>query len=557
MPPALIVTRPTRTALGLPSRIAESLGDRPVIAHTLQRIARVPGVDRLVLVHPADDDPRPLIAPFVEGIGKPVEYHADPDQLIDPAGKKWPVARAFALTSWRGGLGQATCYDELLPARPLFSAMQRFNAESALLLGADWPLIDPDLAAAVLDNHRSAPDQLKLCFTQAPPGLAPVAVHRDILQQLAEHPGSGLGPLLGYNPQRPALDPISKDVNSPIPHAVRDAHHRFILDSPRTARLIHQLARHLGDQLPDADASRIAAAVSECDLEQALPQQVTLELTPHRPAPGRITPQHHATLDRPPVDLDLARRIIDQLDPDTALRLGGLGDALLHPHWQAIAQHAADRVLCVALDTDLLSTSEITHHPSPIAPLPDETLDQLLAAPLGLVTVRLNADSAAVYQELMGIDGFPAVMDNLKRLHNRRADTPTPAVPWIVPRLAKTAANLTDMETFFERWLRLFGTAVIEPTSCGCGLMPDLAPVPMHPPARVPCRQLGGRLSVLANGKVALCDQDWQARDPLGDAITEPLAAIAARAHDKRAAHHAGQFAELTLCGQCTEWHRP
>jgi hypothetical protein len=590
---ALVPTRLTTTALGLPSLAGSRLLDRPVLVHTLQRVARIEGVTRIVVVHPADETPFDLLAPYADAIAAPIDFHPDPAGLTDAATRKWAVARSVALTSWRGGLGQATCYDELLPAGPLADAAERGDAEAVLLVGGDWPLVDPALGSAVLANHRSAPDQLKLCFTQAPPGLAPVVVHRDVLRQLADHPGSGIGPLLGYNPQRPALDPISKDVNTPIPHAVRDCRRRFIHDSPRTAATTHRLARRLGEQLLDADASAIVAAVAEALADRAdaaqlahvggadpaaeLPQHVTLELTPERPASGPVTAGHHVTIDRPPISLDLARRLIDQLAPDTALRLGGLGDALLHPQWRAIVEHAAARCLSVAVETDLLVVADGGRegHPAsrsgttglaapprladgvPADPLSEATIEALLASPIDLLSVRLNADSAAVYREMMGVDGFAAVMDNLKRLHNRRAGRLDATPTWIVPRLAKTTANLRDMETFFERWLRLFGSAVIEPATCGCGLMPDASPVPMHPPARVPCRQLGGRLTLLSTGVVALCDQDWLARDPLGDAAVEPLADLAARAIDRQAAHRDRRYAELTLCGQCTQWHRP
>ncbi|MEO0965901.1 MAG: hypothetical protein AAFY08_12370 [Planctomycetota bacterium] len=559
MPPALVVTRPTRTALGLTARLGDRLLDRPVIVHTLQRLARIAAVDRLVLVHPAGDDPRPLVEPFADSIGKPIAYHADAEHLRNGTTDKWAIGRAFALACWRGGLGQATCYDELLPAGPLVDAAEKYNAESVLLVGADWPLVDPALGAAVLDNHLTAPEQLKLCFTQAPPGLSPIALHRDVLRQLADHPGSGIGPILGYNPHSPAMDPISKDVNTAIDHRVRDTYRRLIHDTPRAAELIDRLARRLGESLLDADAMAVAQAIAELDHadDVSLPQQVTLELTPRRPAAGRVAPQHHVDLDRGPIEVDLARRVIDQLAPDTALRLGGLGDALLHPDWQAIADYAAERVLCVALDTDLLATHDHPLTDNPPTPLPDAALAALVNGSIDLITVRLNADSAAVYRDLMGVDGFSAVMDHLKRLHNLRAETANPQLPWIVPRLAKTTANLTDMETFFERWLRLFGTAVIEPASCGCGLMPDLGPVPMHPPARTPCRQLGGRLSVLSDGAIALCDQDWLGRDALGNAADAPLVELVAGFADRQAAHDQGRVAELTLCGQCTEWHRP
>ncbi|MEO0588273.1 MAG: hypothetical protein AAF078_11600, partial [Planctomycetota bacterium] len=560
MPPALVVARPKHTFLGLPARLDDTLGDRTVLAATLTRLAAAKQVDRIVVVHPASQPVDDLIAPVRESLGKPLDTFADPADLDDPAVKRWAVARSFALTSWRGGLGQASCYDELLPAGPLVAAMEQLNATSALLCGADWPLVDPALADAVIERHLSAPTDMKLCFTQAPPGLAPVAAHIDLLRQLATNDGAGIGPVLGYNPQHPALDPISKDVNVAASPRVRDTYRRFIADTPRTAHhlaaVVAQLVAQLGSAwlTASADAIADAAATVELNAQRAdpgrLPQQVTLELTPRRLPNGPITPQHFHAIDRPPLDTDAALRIIDQLEPDTALCLGGLGDALLHPQWRRIAEHAQPRVLSVTLDTDLLA--DAAHDPAaldpsrPVPPLADDTLAALADGPIDIVTVRLNADTAVVYEELMGVDAFANAMENLRRLHAARAATGQPHLPWIVPRLAKVTANLKDMETFFERWLQLVGSAVIEPFTDGAGLIPDLSPVPMHPPARVPCRQLGSRMTILSDGTVAQCDQDWLGRASLGPATSTPLLETWSRVGQRCRDHHAGRAAELT-----------
>ncbi|WP_348246604.1 SPASM domain-containing protein, partial [Salmonella enterica] len=67
------------------------------------------------------------------------------------------------------------------------------------------------------------------------------------------------------------------------------------------------------------------------------------------------------------------------------------------------------------------------------------------------------------------------------------------------------------------------GHAVIEPACTGCGAMPDLAPVPMTPPRRRPCRQLGRRMTILSDGTVAGCDQDWRGEAAVGDLTIDTL----------------------------------
>lgn len=543
---ALIVTDLAHSCFGHAARLGVEIGGAAVLAHTVRRAARVKAIDRIAIVHPAGQDPLPLI----EGvsINKPVSTFAV-EGPADPRDQRWVAARKWALTCWRGGLGTATVYDELLPPAPLAAALDAHQSDAALIVRGDWCAFDPNYAEHQLAMHLEHPEAFKLTFTQAPPGLAGIVTSKAVLEQFAEH-HAGFGQALGYNPRKPHVDPIGREVCHPVPASVRDTNQRFIYDTPRGIALLRGVAERLGDRFADADASAITdaarAIVSESAWKLArLPQQVTLELTPRRPATGPITPQHHVAFDRPDLDVDLARRIFEQLaDTDTAgdvaVRLGGLGDALEHPRWDAIvtAAHEAG-VLGIGLDTDLRCDQQ--------------TLDRILALPIDVISVRLNADTAATYKQVMGEDAFGQVARNLQYLFQRRGA----GLPWLVPRLVKTPETLRDMESFFDRWMLAEGHAVIEPAQSGVGLMPELSPVPMAPPRRSPCRQLGGRMTILADGRVALCDQDWLGRASLGEATTTPLIDIWQRIQQPLTAHAQQRHDELTLCGGCSEWHRP
>ncbi len=534
-----------QSRLGLPARVQEQLAGTTVLDQTIRRAAAVPLVAKIVLVHPRGQNPMALID--AAKLDKPIDAHEDPEGLIDGQSAKWIAARKWALTAWRGGLGSTTIYDELLPATPLITALDAHRIgkhDSVLLVRGDWCLFDSDLAQAQLALHLEHPEAMKLVFTQAPPGLSGIAMSGTVLRQLAET-GSSIGQVLGYNPHKPGLDPISREVNHPIPASVRDCNHRFVYDTPRTIDMIQAIAAKI--DIRNADAVQITNTVEAHKLgphrSKRLPQQVTLELTPQRAVTGPITPQHYVELPRSDLELDLARRIFAQLEPDTALLLGGLGDALLHPQLAQVVAAAHDaQLLGIGLETDLLCDHD--------------ELESLLSLPIDLITVRFNADSCKTYHRVMGTDGFSQVMHNLQWLFQQKLERKEP-LPWILPRLIKTKQTLTDLESFFERWMRIAGHAVIEPARCGCGLMPPQSPVPMSPPRRVPCRQLGRRMSILSDGTVALCDQDWLGRAPLGKVQAHPLQEIWSRVDTVADAHARAQYTELALCQPCNEWHRP
>jgi radical SAM protein with 4Fe4S-binding SPASM domain len=309
--------------------------------------------------------------------------------------------------------------------------------------------------------------------------------------------------------------------------------------------MIDSLADQLGSDLVQVDALTICEAAPP---NTSPPREFTLELTTQRPVDGQLTPQHHVDLNRAPISFDDACQIIEQVAQydDAVLTLGGLGDALEHPQWREIvaAAHGAG-VFGLCIETDL--------H------VEQKDLDSLLDLPIDVISIRLNADTAATYEKLMTDKPgrFKEVMDNVQYLLQQRAQRNLFSVPWIVPRLIKTADTLKDMETFFERWLTYTGWAIIEPAPAGCGLMPDYAPVNMAPPKRLPCRQLHRRMTIHADGQVPRCDQDWLAKESIGNAIKTNINELWQNQNPLRSAHQQGSFSDLELCSGCTQWHRP
>jgi hypothetical protein len=350
-------------------------------------------------------------------------------------------------------------------------------------------------------------------------------------------------------------------VNCAIPASVRDTTERFIYDTPRSAELVAALAERLGDKLATADAKLITdtcRAMRSDDPGWAyrrLPRMVTMELTPRRSATGPITPHHHVAFDRPDLDTDLAIRIVEQLGEtdaggDVTLLLGGLGDAVLHPEWEQIvtAAHEAG-VFSIGIETDLLCEKD--------------ELTRVLDRPIDLVKIRFNADTAETYQKTMGTDGYKRVLNNIEYIFNERLRRTESnkyargAMPWLVPSMVKTAETLPEMEGFFDKWTHYMGHALIEPACEGCGLMPAQSPVPMEPPDRRACLQLSRRMSILSDGTVAQCDQDWLGRAPIGDARARTLLDIWRGSRSVAEAHAQQRWGELTICGSCVEWHRP
>jgi hypothetical protein len=511
--------------------LLDDLAGKTVLGHTIDRVAEIEGVERIVLMHPSDQSLTGLFDDKVNGvpITTAIAEHREQDAWLRGvigSGRKW------SLTAWRGGIGGMTIYDELLPAHAFLKVMQAHDAESLLAVRGDWCCVDPSLASEQLALHRSAPEAMKLTFTQAPPGLSPLVAHRGVVEDMVAH-NATVANVLCYNPKKPVIDPVGKDVNVQVPASVRMQYRRFIYDTPRAIDHLRTIADRLGEAFAEADAVAVTDASRAIERDEPwreaerLPQQLNVELSPRRSVAGPIVPQHYLALPREDMSQETIDALLDAVgkrastDPlaktvpdtffDTAVLFGGLGDPLLHERVFETLRRTIDAgVLGVGIETDLL--------------VDDEAIDRLATLPLDVIAVRLNADSAATYEALMGVDGYEKVMDNFQRLFKARnvnRQNGEGFCGWIVPRLVKVSENLSDLETFFERWMTVSGWAVVDRAKTGRGLIPDLSPVPMEVPGAV----LGGesvvppkqRLTVLSDGKVCLCGEDWLGRLPLGD----------------------------------------
>ena len=526
--------------------LLDDLAGKAVLQHTIDRAARIEGLDEVVLMHPAGqslDSAYEMPSggpPITTAVMQTREQDAWLHDVIG-SGRKW------SLTAWRGGIGGMTIYDEMLPAAPFLKVMQDKNAESLVALRGDWCCIDPELATKQLELHRSAPEAMKLTFAQAPPGLSPLVAHRSVLQDMTEH-NATVANLLCYNPSKPVIDPVGKDVNVQVPASVRGQYRRFVYDTPRAVEHLQVIAQYLGEALASADVAAVTDASRGVEANEPwrelerLPQQLNVELSPRREVNGPIVSQHHLDLSREDMvgetvdalfeSLGRARLLpsresscatgsagasLSRTTDDTAILFSGLGDPLLHDDWFETLQRATDaNLLGVGIETDLL--------------VDEVTIDRLATLPLDVVAVRLNADTAATYEKLMGVDGFGQVMDNLQRLFKARNGNRQNGQGfrgWIVPRLVKVAENLSDLETFFERWMTIAGWAVVDRAKTGRGLIPDMSPVPMEVPeppgaefVPAPPKQ---RLTVLSDGTVCLCSEDWLGRLSLGSLSNQGL----------------------------------
>ena len=551
---ALLLAEPGVGRLGHARSLDVELAGGPVWRHAAARAGAVAGVAEVVLVHPADR-------------ACPGEKAFAFDPALDPPAARFArrTARAWSPWAWRGGLGGATVWDELLPAGPLLAAAEAHGADAVLLAGADWPLLDPALAGRMLAAHAAEPEALPLVFSQAPPGLAPLVLSRAVLTRLAQeerdaagkargHPTRrGIAGLLAYQPERAQVDPIARDVNAAVPAAVRDMARRFVFDTPAGRTRLERLAAALGPRFSTADSEEVAAATladeatpgEDSSRFASLPPLLHVELTTRRVSRGSATPP--AAADRASMT-DATLAALAAQSRGLAVTLGGLGDAALHRAWAKPSPPSA-RPARGRRGGDFAAGGGgrirgpwrfgggFGHGPrleSRRGRRPPERRD------------------AAVYADANGADDFERVLAAFLKL------VPNPSVGRLIPLLTRTTGNVADLEAFFERWWQLADHAVIDRFATGgtgrFALAADASPVPMDPPWTPPRpTQAKRRLTVLADGTPCLCHQDWRGRAALGGDPEASLAERWSRAN-LPAADPAWSPADSPLCRHCFDF---
>ncbi|MCG3178634.1 MAG: hypothetical protein BIFFINMI_00962 [Phycisphaerae bacterium] len=458
------------------------------------------------------------------------------------------LARLWAASGWRGGVGGACWFDELLAPTAMASVAAAFKADAVALLSPFAALLDAELVDATVALFDRCRARFRLAFSQAPPGLGICCVGPEVLSNIAAT-GRTLGRILAYDPAAPLPDFVALELVHKLPIDVVACPHRLLADTARSGALAERLIADLGDA-PTAEQSARAATALFDAAPEPWPREIEIELTTQRAVADSLRPTAPA---RGPLDDAAGARLADWIAASNAddllVWLGGCGDPLLHP---GVFEMAAKFKAAGAMGVGL-RTAGVT--------LDDAAVGRLLDAPIDLVEIELDAHSAETYARLKGADAYGRVTTAMADLMRRR-DKRGQAGPLIVAQMIKCPATLDEMEAFFDHWRSVGADANLAGLSDYGGRFVSAAGGPgwpTAPPARRPCVRLARRMTVLADGTVPACDQDFAAAAPVARVNGRPLAdAWTCDALTQlRIAHRSDALADHPLCAVCREWHRP
>ena len=517
---AVIPVEPDQTGLGTPRDLAEAfvLGRNP-LSLVVERLSRCRRLDGVVLL--AQDPSR--VGALLGGASGSVRIVGVKAGLISDHARAIRGARLWAGACWRGGLGSLTCYDECLIPSATLAAMDEVGADAAVLVGADWALVDPVLVDRVIERHLERPSSYRLTFTQACPGLGACLVDRSVVLDMAQQrqrvgSWATIGGLLGYVPIAPRSDPIAQPVCVHVDSGLRDAGLRLIPDSPQRRAMLAEALEALGGDVLRAPSEAIVELVARHCATPALPGEIVLEPTATDVGGLRSAWNESPMPAGAVMDPALAQRVLEQAcrggnAPAVTIGAGDSGggrDPLGGAGFLDLVRVARE---CGAAGVHVRTDLDVEPGVG----------EALLGGDVDVVSVDLLAGTAPTYEALTGSDRFDRVVENLKGLIGGRSSVSGIAVPWIVPRITRCDEVYEQIEAFCDQWLLRAGACVIDPLPKAVA-GGRIEPLPLPESARR--RRQRTRMVVCADGTVR---SEVGCGQIVGDLRHEALEAVWAR----------------------------
>ncbi|MGE3166120.1 MAG: SPASM domain-containing protein [Planctomycetota bacterium] len=524
---------------GLPARVADDLGGRPVVVRALERIL---ACERLrppvVIVEQRQlDAARALVGDL------PVSWfaheHADLRQRADLR-----RARRWGKEAWRGGLAESFFTCEQGNPSAIADLYQREGWSAAMFLPAEAPFLDPARIDELATGFASGGVARKLYLSTAPPGIAGDVLGLEMVSVLAQFQRT-LADVLGFVPDRKSGHPDAHFFH-PFPLAVSAARGRFTVDSRAALAVARSWWDASRGQESEAGALFRWLTQAPDSVAGALPEELVHELGPD--AGGSRAPRSRAAVPESVRCTVRARVLAACSERDDSLLTvgGGYHDPLLDPSCPDFLRQA--RAVTFGLHVD-----------TPGAAITESSADGVLAADPDVITVDLGAvGEEALARIAPGTPGFDARVRGLETLLARRGPRHRHRAPFVVVSVVIDEASMNEFEPFFDRWHARVARVLVRGLEGRRGEIASTSAGLFAPPERAPCVRLTTQLRVEADGTVPLCARDPDGENRIGNVQVDAIASLwqGTGLRAARRAHREHRWDEIGHCGPCASWFR-
>ena len=301
------------------------------------------------------------------------------------------------------------------------------------------------------------------------------------------------------------------------------------------------------------EMDEIARKLGFASLEEAtsFPRFVQIETIRHCNAKCPFCAVDQWDMSTPRMSDQLFSKIVDELaDHAETVRWVNIqraGEPLLDkrlPSWIARVKDAGIKTVTMSTNASLLT---------------EQKSRELLEAGLDELMISIDSVDKDEYEKLrVGLD-YETVIENIRSFFAMREELRPDATVRVRGVLFKSPKD-TDFQSFLERWESFWAPYrkpqdriyMREPHSWGNEMWWD-DNIPSYETTYHPCTTLWASLQITSSGKVALCTDDVDAKDLLGDVSVQSMAEVwrGVAMERMRMLHATGRRNEIPRCVGC------
>lgn len=280
------------------------------------------------------------------------------------------------------------------------------------------------------------------------------------------------------------------------------------------------------------------------------PDRVTIELTNRCNVSCTFCHRQEIDMELGDMPMDLYKKIIDEMAEHLPIKLVPFfrGESLLHPNFIECIQYAKDRGIG---PLQMASNALI---------LNEEMAEKIIEAGLDFISFSLDTIDETIYRQTRIKGNLNISMRNVKNFALKCKEYKKKGKK--VPSIQVSSVDMKEYrdrkEEFIAYWKKYadFVRVYYEHDERGKFVNSEVHRSLLEIGERRPCKKVYTDIIIYWNGKIALCNYDWDERKQIGDLYTQSIEEIwsSKEYEDIRKMHESNLYEDWILCKECEHW---
>ncbi len=246
------------------------------------------------------------------------------------------------------------------------------------------------------------------------------------------------------------------------------------------------------------------------------------------------------------LDIVVFKKIIDQISPNKLIMLN------LHKDGEPLLHKDLPEMVAYAKENDV---AHVIHLNTNGVLINTKTGRGIIEAGIDDITISVDASSEKTYQKFKRIKGLAKLEKNIIEALNFR-DKIDSRTKIRVKIMEFDGIDTEEIETFKEKWDNIADEIQVTGVHDWSGAIKNFRITDEQSFERYPCALFWYMLAINSNGKVSVCNVDWDYSGVVGDIHNQTIKEIWNGENIKRIrrAHLGGIWNCPEVCGKCVVW---